>query len=54
MEIIELGRWFYDEQGLNPYHAGTELVHFIINNIMGAEALAPCVSSTSAPMILTM
>ena len=36
---------------VNPYQAGTE---FNIVNIMAADALAPWVARTSAPMILTM
>ena len=39
---------------VNPYRAETELIQFNIVNIMGADALAPSVARTSAPMILTM
>ena len=39
---------------VNPYRAGTELIQFNIVNIMVADALAPSVARTSAPMILTM
>ena len=39
---------------INPYRAGTELIRFNIVNIMVADALAPCVTRTSAPMILTI
>ena len=35
----------------NPDHAGTELSRFNNINIMVADALAPCVTRTSTPMI---
>ena len=41
------------QQYVNPKRAVTELGRFIIVNIMVADALAPCVARTSAPMILT-
>ena len=39
---------------INPLSAGTELIRFIIENIMVADALAPSVARTSVPMILIM
>ena len=39
---------------VNPYHAGTELFRFNMVKIMVVDALAPCMTRTSAPMILTM
>ena len=37
----------------NPYHAETELISFIIFNIMAADSLALCFAMLSAGMILT-
>ena len=39
---------------LNIQRAGTELIRLILVNIMIADALAPCVAKTPAPMILTI
>ena len=38
---------------INPKRTGTQLSWFNKVNIMVADALAPCVARTSAPMIFT-
>ena len=38
----------------NPWHVGTELIWFHIANIIIADALAPCIARTLAPMISTI
>ena len=44
-----------NSHGINSWHAGTELFRFNnIVNITVADALAPCVASASATVILTM
>ena len=39
---------------INPQRVGTELIWLSTVNTMVADALAPSVAKTSAPMILTM
>ena len=46
--------YFFHLVLINPLSAGTELIRFIIENIMVADALAPRVARTSVPMILIM
>ena len=44
----------FNSSFLNPEQAGTELIWFNVVNIMVANAQAPCVTRTTAAMILTM